>query len=94
MSNINENNKEQSTAGEPEVAYGNSVDSLRATVVDAIQSIQDANILESILSFIKKKIDRQEDIPNEVTLAAMREAENGEGLEVVDTSSVEVCCIT
>ena len=83
MSDSKENNNELNTAGEPEVAYGSSADSLRANVVDAIQSIQDVNILESILSFIKKKVDWQDEIPNEETLAAMREAENGE-CEILD----------
>ena len=81
--------QEQNIANEPKVAYGNNADVLRSTVVDAVQSIQDVSILESILSFIKKKVDWQEEIPNEGTLAAMREAENDEGLEVVDTSSVD-----
>lgn len=52
MSFSKENNNELNTIGEPEVAYGSSADSLRANVVDAIQSIQDVNILESIMSFI------------------------------------------
>ncbi len=82
-----EKQQNQAVASEPEVAYGNKIDSLKSTVIDAVQHIQDANFLERILSFITKT--QQEDIPNEETLAAMREAESSEGLEVVDTSSVE-----
>ena len=85
--NEQEKQQEQNVANEPEVVYGN-IDALKTTVIEAVQHIQDANFLERILSFIKKD-QTQEKIPNEVTLAAMREAESGEGLEVVDTSSVE-----
>ena len=78
-----EKKQENMEANEPEVAYGNNLDSLKLAVIDAVKHIQDVNILEGLLSFINKA-QPQEDIPNEVTLAAMREAENGEGLEVLD----------
>ena len=84
-----EKQQEPNVAKEPEATYGNNPEALRSIVVDAIESIQDVNILESILSFIKKKVDWQEEIPNEETLAAMREAESVDNLEVVDTSSVD-----
>ncbi|MBR5639725.1 MAG: hypothetical protein IKW83_08175 [Muribaculaceae bacterium] len=80
--NEQEKQQEQNVANEPEVVYGN-IDALKTTVIEAVQRIQDANLLERILSFIKKD-QTQEDIPNEVTLAAMREAESGEDLEVLD----------
>ena len=38
---------------------------------------------------IKNKVYRQDEIHNEETLAAMRDAENGVGLSKVDTSNVD-----
>lgn len=89
MDEYKDKNQEPIDVNEPETAYGNSADALKALVVERVQHIQDVNILESILSFIKKKVERQDNIPNEETLAALREAESDADLSTVDTSSVE-----
>ena len=89
MSKYKDIEKEPHISEEPNAVYGGNLDAMKVHVVESILRIQDANVLKSILSFIKNKIEWSEDIPNEETIEAMKEVENGDELEILDVENFE-----
>ena len=89
MDNYKDKENELQISKEPNVVYGGNLDAMKVHVVERILRIQDANVLKSILSFIKNKIEWNEDLPNEETIEAMQEVENGDELELLDVDNFE-----